>query len=177
MLGSRAEAELEDKFIRPVLSALGFTYHVQPVAERGFKEDQIMLSLKILNHIKKPASLKVSQRGFSPLLQRFLKQNIGAGDLMIQIEMTFLTAGSQLLRQSNILKMYITILTVRLNGLYSQMESIGDFFTSRQLHVQETFEVDLEEIIKTDKLESFLYFYLFFLEMHMLRILLQQSHG
>jgi len=37
-LGPGEEANLEDKFIRPVLKALGFEYDVQPVAQRGPKK-------------------------------------------------------------------------------------------------------------------------------------------
>jgi hypothetical protein len=36
--GPGQEAELEDKFIRPVLTAIGYEYSVQPVTKRGFKK-------------------------------------------------------------------------------------------------------------------------------------------
>lgn len=38
-LGPGEEAELEDKFIKPVLSALGYTYRVQVPAKRGAKKE------------------------------------------------------------------------------------------------------------------------------------------
>src|SRR4030042_2502814 len=37
-IGPGQEAELEDKFIRPVLTTLGYEYSVQPVTKRGFKK-------------------------------------------------------------------------------------------------------------------------------------------
>src|SRR4030042_4221072 len=37
-LGPGQEKELEDKFIRPVLNTLDFTYHVEPVTKRGYKK-------------------------------------------------------------------------------------------------------------------------------------------
>src|SRR3990172_11861134 len=37
-LGPGEEAELENKFIQPVLSALGYAYHVQPRPQRGMKK-------------------------------------------------------------------------------------------------------------------------------------------
>lgn len=37
-VGPGEEAELENKFIQPVLSALGYAYHVQPVTQRGTKK-------------------------------------------------------------------------------------------------------------------------------------------
>lgn len=37
-IGPGEEAELENKHIQPVLSALGYAYHVQPVAQRGLKK-------------------------------------------------------------------------------------------------------------------------------------------
>jgi len=37
-LGPGQEADLEDKFIRPVLTELGYAYNVQPLTRRGFKK-------------------------------------------------------------------------------------------------------------------------------------------
>ena len=163
-LGPGEEAELENKFIQPILSALGYAYHVQPVAQRGLKKKRPDYAL-----FKDPDSYKTSRklkenpdRFFSHCLTilevKYWGRRLNDTDKKDILDSRDPTA--QTVKYLDDVhfhtdgKINWAILT---NGkqwrlfYYRAASRSGNFF-----------EIDLEEIIKSEEVEKFLYFYLFF---------------
>ena len=60
-LGPGEEASLEDRFIRPIFKALGFTWHVQPVTRAGRrKSGPTMPFLPLRRTLKPPGRRKIT---------------------------------------------------------------------------------------------------------------------
>jgi len=163
-LGPGQEAELEDKFIRPVLGALGFVYNVQPVTMRGFKKrrpDYALFkdsaSYKEATQYKDDPS-KFFSHSLSILEAKYWGRRLNDTDKNDILDSRDPTA--QTIKYLDDVNYHTdgeinwAILT---NGkrwrlfYYRATSRSGNFF-----------EADLEEIIRRDRLDDFLYFYLFF---------------
>jgi len=163
-LGPGEEAGLEDKFIRPVLKALGYEWDVQPTTKRGLKKKRPDYAL-----FKDKASL-TDARKHKDNLVRFFKHPV-----------TILEAkywGRRLNDadpKDTLDKRDPTAQTVKyLDDVYHASESRIQwailtngkhwrlFYYKAASRSGNFFEIDLEEIITREDKEIFLYFYLFF---------------
>ena len=162
--GPGQEAELEDKFIRPVLTALGYEYSVQPVTKRGFKKKRPDYALfKDAKAIKAASVDKENlQKFFSQVLTILESKYWGRrlndtdkGDVLDSRDPT-----AQIVKYLDDVhfhtngKINWAILT---NGKHWRL-----FYYRAASRSGNFFEVDLEEIIANGNIEEFLYFYLFF---------------
>lgn len=163
-LGPGEEAGLEDKFIRPVLQALGYEWDVQPTTKRGLKKKRLDYAL-----FKDKASLTDARKEKDNLV-RFFKHPV-----------TILEAkywGRRLNDadpKDTLDKRDPTAQTVKyLDDVYHASESRIQwailtngkhwrlFYYKAASRSGNFFEIDLEEIISREDKEKFLYFYLFF---------------
>ena len=163
-LGPGEEAGLEDKFIRPVLKALGYEWDVQPTTKRGLKKKRPDYAL-----FKDKASLTDARKDKDNLV-RFFKHPV-----------TILEAkywGRRLNDadpKDTLDKRDPTAQTVKyLDDVYHASESRIQwailtngkhwrlFYYKAASRSGNFFEIDLEEIITREDKEIFLYFYLFF---------------
>lgn len=163
-LGPGEEAELENKFIQPILSALGYAYHVQPVAQRGLKKKRPDYALfKDPDSYKTARKLKESPDRFFSHCLTILEVKYWGRRLNDTDKKDILDSRDPTAQTVKYLddvhfhtdgKINWAILT---NGkqwrlfYYRAASRSGNFF-----------EIDLEEIIKSGEVEKFLYFYLFF---------------
>lgn len=163
-LGPGQEAELEDKFIRPVLGALGFAYNVQPVTKRGFKKRRPDYALfKDSDSYREANKYKDDPKKFfshslSILEAKYWGRRLNDTDKNDILDSRDPTAQTiKYLDDVNYHtggKINWAILT---NGKHWRL-----FYYRAASRSGNFFEVDLEEIIKRDRLDDFLYFYLFF---------------
>ena len=163
-LGPGEEAGLEDKFIRPVLKALGYEWDVQPTTKRGLKKKRPDYAL-----FKDKASLTDARKDKDNLV-RFFKHPV-----------TILEAkywGRRLNDadpKDTLDKRDPTAQTVKyLDDVYHASESRIQwailtngkhwrlFYYKAASRSGNFFEIDLEEIITREDKKIFLYFYLFF---------------
>jgi hypothetical protein len=163
-LGPGEEAELENKFIQPVLTALGYAYHVQPVAQRGIKKKRPDYALfKDTDSYQSARRMKEDHRQFFSQALTILEvkcwgrrlNDTDKNDLLDSRDPTAQTI--KYLDDVNFHtdgKINWAILT---NGklwrlfYYRAASRSGNFF-----------EADLEEIVRNGDRDRFLYFYLFF---------------
>jgi len=163
-LGPGQEAELEDKFIRPVLGALGFAYNVQPVTKRGFKKrrpdyalfrdsDSYREASRYKNDLKKFFSCSLSILEAKYWGRRL--NDTDKSDILDSRDPTAQTVKYlEDVHYHTDGKINWAILT---NGKQWRL-----FYYRASSRSGNFFEVDLEEIIKRDRVDDFLYFYLFF---------------
>lgn len=163
-LGPGEEAELENKFIQPVLSALGYTYHVQPRAHRGakkkipdyalFRDDE---AYKDARKFKESPDQFFSQ-SLTILEAKYWGRRLNDADKEDLLDSRDPTAQTvKYLDSVNYHtggKINWAILT---NGKLWRL-----FYFRASSRSGNYFEIDLEEIIKRRDSEAFLYFYLFF---------------
>ena len=163
-LGPGEEAGLEDKFIRPVLQALGFEWDVQPTTKRGLKKKRPDYAL-----FKDKASLTDARKEKDNLV-RFFKHPVTI------LEAKYWGRRLNDADPKDILdKRDPTAQTVKyLDDVYHASESRIQwailtngkhwrlFYYKAASRSGNFFEIDLEEIISREDKEKFLYFYLFF---------------
>lgn len=163
-LGPGEEAELEDKFIQPALSALGHVYHVQPVTKRGFKKKrpdyalfQDYNSYKLARKYKE-APKKFFSHALTIVEAKHWKRRLNDADKNDILDSRDPTAQTVKYLEDVHLHTNGTInWAILTNGklwrlfYYKAASRSGNFF-----------EVDIEEIINRDSIDDFLYFYLFF---------------
>jgi hypothetical protein len=162
--GSGEEASLEDKFIRPVLKILGYEWDVQPTTERGTKKKRPDYAL-----FKDKASFEKARKE-KDNLRRFFSQSLAIleakywgrrlndADPLDTLDRRDPTAQTVKylddVYHASDGRIQWAILT---NGkqwrlfYYRAASRSGNFY-----------EVDLEEIIGSNSLDNFKYFYLFF---------------
>ena len=163
-LGPGEEAELEDKFIKPVLSALGYTYHVQVPAKRGAKKEVPDYALFKDNESYK-AARKVKDnldqffsQSLTILEAKYWGRKLNDADKKDILDSRDPTAQTvKYLDSVNYHtggKINWAILT---NGKLWRL-----FYFRASSRSGNYFEIDPEEIIKRRDSEAFHYFYLFF---------------
>jgi fido (protein-threonine AMPylation protein) len=163
-LGTGEEAELENKFIQPVLSALGYVYHVQPVARRGLKKKRPDYALfKDGDSYKTARSQKDDHRWFFSQALTILEvkhwgrrlNDTDKNDLLDSRDPTAQTVK------------YLDDVNFHTNGkinwaILTNGKNWRIFYYRAASRSGNFYEVDLEEIIASGDVEKFLYFYLFF---------------
>ncbi len=163
-LGPGEEAGLEDKFIRPVLKALGFEWDVQPTTKRGIKKKRPDYALfKDKNSLSDARKEKDNLTRFfkypvTILEAKYWGRRLNDADPKDTLDMRDPTAQTVKylddVYHASDSRIQWAILT---NGkrwrlfYYKAASRSGNFF-----------EIDLEEIIAGDDRDKFLYFYLFF---------------
>src|SRR4030042_4436217 len=162
--GPGQEAELEDKFIRPVLTALGYEYSVQPVTKRGVKKKRPDYALfKDAKAIKAASVDKENlQKFFSQALtileSKYWNRRLNDSDKNDILDSRDPTAQTVKYLEDVHLhtdgKISWAILT---NGKHWRL-----FYYKASSRSGNFFEIDLEEILIRGDFEKFLYFYLFF---------------
>jgi len=162
--GQGQEAELEDKFIRPVLTALGYEYNVQPPTHRGFKKKRPDYALfKDTSALKTASKNKTEPRKFfsqalTILEAKYWDRRLNDSDKTDILDSRDPTAQTVKYLEDVHLhtdgKINWAILT---NGNHWRL-----FYHKAASRSGNFFEIDLEEIITSGDAERFLYFYLFF---------------
>ncbi len=161
-IGAGQEAELEDKFIRPVLKALGFAYNVQPPSRRGFKKKRPDYALFNDEHTLKEAK-KRSEKGFYTYASTILEAKYWGRRLNDSDKSDILDSRDPTAQTVKYLEDVHYNTDGKINWAVLTNGKIWRLFYYRATSRSGTFyEVDLEEIIKKDNPEDFLYFYLFF---------------
>src|SRR4030042_2086836 len=163
-IGPGQEAELEDKFIRPVLTALGYEYSVQPVTKRGFKKKRPDYALfKDAKAIKAASVDKENlQKFFSQVLtileSKYWGRRLNDTDKSDVVDSRDPTAQTV---------KYLDDVHFHTNGkinwaILTNGKLWRLFYYRAASRSGNFFEVDLEDIITNGNIEEFLYFYLFF---------------
>lgn len=163
-LGPGKEASLEDKFVRPVLKLLGFEYDVQPITLRGVKKKRPDYALFTdYTSLEEACKEKDNQQRFfsyplTILEAKYWGRRLNDADPHDTLDRRDPTA--QTVKYLDDVYhasdgcIHWAILT---NGkqwrlfYYRAASRSGNFY-----------EVDLEEIIRSNSLDNFKYFYLFF---------------
>jgi len=163
-LGPGQEKELEDKFIRPVLNALDFTYHVEPVTKRGYKKKRPDFALfEDMKSYRSASSVRDHPEKFFSQTLTILESKYWGRRLNDTDKSDVLDSRDPTAQTVKYLddvhfhtngKINWAILT---NGKHWRL-----FYYRAASRSGNFFEVDLEEIITNGNIEEFLYFYLFF---------------
>lgn len=163
-LGPGQEAELEDKFIRPVLLALGYEYNVQPVTSRGAKKKRPDYALfQGKDSYREAISFKGDPRNFFARALTILEVKYWGRRLNDADKQDILDSRDPTAQTVKYLedvhfhtnqKLDWAILT---NGKHWRL-----FYYRAASRSGNYYETDLEEIINRNDLDDFLYFYLFF---------------
>jgi len=163
-LGPGEEAGLEDKFIRPVLTALGYEYNVQPPMQRGFKKKRPDYALfKDASALKTASKNKTEPKKFfsqtlTILEAKYWGRRLNDSDKTDILDSRDPTAQTVKYLEDIHLhtdgKINWAILT---NGKHWRL-----FYYKAASRAGNYFEIDLEEILIKGDIEKFLYFYLFF---------------
>jgi Alw26I/Eco31I/Esp3I family type II restriction m6 adenine DNA methyltransferase len=163
-LGPGQEKELEDKFIRPVLNALDFTYHVEPVTKRGYKKKRPDFALfEDMKSYRSASSVRDHPEKFFSQALTILESKYWGRRLNDTDKSDVLDSRDPTAQTVKYLddvhfhtngKINWAILT---NGKHWRL-----FYYRAASRSGNFFEVDLEEIIINGNIEEFLYFYLFF---------------
>jgi hypothetical protein len=163
-LGPGEEANLEDKFIRPVLTSLGYEWDVQPTTRRGAKKKRPDYALfKDKDSYKEARKGKDNPRYFysyplTILEAKYWERSLNDTDPKDILDTRDPTA--QIVKylddvyyasQSRIQWSILTNGKVWRLFYYRAASRSGNYY-----------EVDLEEIINSDNPDTFKYFYLFF---------------
>ena len=161
---SGQEADLEDKFIRPVLKALGYDYSVQPVTQRGYKKKRPDYALfKDTNSLKAASSDKENLKKFfsqalTILESKYWGRRLNDADPKDTLDRRDPTAQTVKylddVYHASDGRIQWAILT---NGKAWRL-----FYYRAASRSGNYFEINLEEIINRNDAEAFLYFYLFF---------------
>jgi hypothetical protein len=163
-IGTNNEAQLEDKFIRPILTVLGFEYDVQPISQRGSKKKRPDYALFLSKSDYKnaisdkqygkkyysyPIAIAEVKYWNRPLNDTVDEDKINPGDATAQtiryLDDTFISSDGKILW---------AILT---NGAiwrlfyYRSVSRSGNYY-----------EINLASILDKNDFESFKYFYCFF---------------
>jgi hypothetical protein len=162
--GPGEEAGLEDKFIRPVLSALGYEWDVQPTTERGTKKKRPDYALfKDRDTLEAARKDKQNTRRFftqalTILEAKYWDRRLNDADPKDTIDRRDPTAQTVKylddVYHASESRIQWAILT---NGKVWRL-----FYYKASSRSGNYFEIDLEEIILRGDAEKFLYFYLFF---------------
>ncbi|KJR40258.1 type II DNA modification enzyme [Candidatus Magnetoovum chiemensis] len=164
-LGHGQEAELEDKLIRPVLSALGYSYSVQPVTQIKPKikkrpdyalfKDENSLNAAINNKddVKKFFSCALTITEVKYWGRRL--NDIDRKDTLDSIDPTAQTI--KYLEDAHYHSSGQINWAILTNGKIWRL-----FYYKASSRCSNFYEADLEEIIKSSDVENFMYFYLFF---------------
>ncbi|MBF0457469.1 MAG: Eco57I restriction-modification methylase domain-containing protein [Nitrospirae bacterium] len=164
-LGTGQEAELEDKFIRPVISALGYEYSVQPVTQRNsatkkrpdyalFKD----LEARTTAYAEKDNLKKFYSCAITIIEAKHWGRRLNDTDRGDTIDSRDPTAQTiKYLEDVHYHSGGLTNWAFLTNGKTWRL-----FYYRASSKVGNYYEVDLEEIILNGDAESFLYFYLFF---------------
>ncbi|HHT9105950.1 MAG TPA: Eco57I restriction-modification methylase domain-containing protein [Candidatus Wujingus californicus] len=163
-LGTGEEAGLEDKFIRPVLKILGYEWDVQPTTERGAKKKRPDYALfkdkpSLENARKEKDNLK---RFFSHPLTileaKYWGRRLNDADPKDTLDRRDPTAQTVKylddVYHASEGRIQWAILT---NGKQWRL-----FYNRASSRSGNFYEIDLEEIIQSNNLDTFKYFYLFF---------------
>ncbi len=163
-LGPGQEAELEDKFIRPVLKTLGYEFSVQPFTQRGYKKKRPDYALFKDSHSLKTASKdrdnpkNFFSQALTILESKYWNRRLNDSDKNDILDSRDPTAQTVKYLEDVHLhtdgKISWAILT---NGKHWRL-----FYYKAASRSGNFFEIDLEEIITRNDAEKFLYFYLFF---------------
>jgi len=158
------EAELEDKFLRPTLKALGYEYNVQPVSRRGLKKKRPDYALFKNEEDYKSARADIDDhRNFFSHALTILEAKYWGRRLNDTDKSDILDSRDPTAQTIKYLddvnyhtdgKISWAILT---NGKHWRI-----FYYKAASRSGNFYEIDLEEIITRDDAEKFLYFYLFF---------------
>ncbi len=163
-IGSGQEKELEDKFIRPVLNALGYVYHVEPVTKRGYKKKRPDFALfKDTQSHKSACSERDYPEKFFSLALTILESkywgrclnDTDKGDILDSRDPTAQTVK------------YLDDVHYHTDGrinwaILTNGKNWRLFYYRAASRAGNFFEADLEEIITNGDIDKFLYFYLFF---------------
>lgn len=163
-LGPGEEAGLEDKFIRPVLKALGFEWDVQPTTERGMRKKRPDYAL-FPDRAAYEAARKDkfdSSRFFSHaatiLEAKYWKRRLNDADPKDRLDRRDPTAQT--------VKYLDDVYHVTSGRIQWAILTNGKqwrlFYYRAASRSGNFFEIDLEEIILWNDADAFVYFYLFF---------------
>lgn len=163
-LGSGEEAGLEDKFIRPVLNALGFEWDVQPTTERGTRKkrpDYALFSDRAVHETARKDKFD-SSRFFSQALTileaKYWGRRLNDADPKDKLDRRDPTA-----QTVKYLDDVYHITSGRIQWAILTNGKLWRIFYYRAASRSGNFfEIDLEEIILRNDAEAFVYFYLFF---------------
>jgi Eco57I restriction-modification methylase len=163
-LGPGEEAELENKFIQPLLTALGYAYHVQPRAQRGmkkkvpdyalFKDDE---SYKTARKVKDNPD-QFFAHSLTILEAKYWGRRLNDTDKKDVLDSRDPTAQTV---------KYLDSVNYHTNGkinwaILTKGKLWRLFYFRASSRSGNYFEVDLEDIILREDIDAFLYFYLFF---------------
>jgi len=163
-LGPGQEADLEDKFIRPVLTELGYAYNVQPLTRRGFKKKRPDYALfKDSSALKTASKDKTEPKKFFSQALTILEAKYWGRRLNDSDKTDILDSRDPTAQTVKYLE------DVHLPSAYRRQDKLGTngkhwrlFYYKAASRSGNFFEIDLEEILIRGDFEKFLYFYLFF---------------
>src|SRR3990172_4369479 len=163
-LGPGEEANLEDKFIRPVLKALGFEYDVQPVAQRGPKKKRPDYALFASDKELKGARKEKGN------LKRFFSHALTIGEAKYWGRSLNDTDRKDTLDSRDPTAQLVKYLEdvhhhsegKILWGVLTNGEAWRLFYYRAASRSGNFYEIDLEEIVASADIEAFRYFYIFF---------------
>jgi hypothetical protein len=163
-LGPGEEASLEDRFIRPVLKALGFTYDVQPITQRGTKKKRPDYAL-----FASEAELKEARQGKTNL-KRFFSHALTVAeakywdrplnDTVKKDTLDSRDATAQLVKYLD--DVWVATDGKILWGILTNGKLWRLFYYRAASRSGNYYEVDLEKVIRLGDVHAFKYFYLFF---------------
>ncbi len=163
-LGPGEEAVLANKFIEPVLSALGYTYIPQPNAQRGIKKQRPDYAL-----FKDDVTCKAARK-FKDNLDQYFSQSLTLLEAKYWGRRLNDTDKKDVLDSRDPTAQtvkYLDSVNYHTNGKINwAILTNGKFWRLFYFRASSRsgnyFEIDLEEIITRNDKEKFLYFYLFF---------------
>src|SRR4030042_2968920 len=163
-IGPGEEAELENKLIQPVLSALGYAYHVQPVAQRGLKKKRPDYALfKDTGSYRSARNLREDHKQFFSQALTILEVKYWGRRLNDTDKNDILDSRDPTAQTVKYLDDVYFHSEGKINWAILTNGKVWRLFyyraTSRSGHF---YEIDLAKIIATGDIEEFLYFYLFF---------------
>lgn len=163
-LGPGEEASLEDRFIRPIFKALGFTWHPQPVTPRGSKKKRPDYAL-----FASEAEFREA-RNDKTNLKRFFSHaltiaeakywNRPLNDTVKDDILDSRDATAQLVKYLD--DVWVATDGKILWGILTNGKLWRLFYYRAASRSGNYYEVDLEEIIRSGDIHAFKYFYLFF---------------
>ncbi|MBF0521386.1 MAG: hypothetical protein HQK92_16870, partial [Nitrospirae bacterium] len=163
--GPGRESELEDKFIRPVLSALGFKYSVEPVTERGYKAKKRpdYALFKDSESLESASADKNNPRKFFSNALTIVEAKYWGRRLNDMDKTDSLDSRDPTAQAVKYLEDVHYHSEGRINWAILTNGKLWRLFYYRASSKSGNFyEVDLEKIITNNDISSFLYFYLFF---------------
>src|SRR5262245_54898348 len=163
-LGPGEEASLEDRFIRPIFKALGFTWHVQPATQRGSKKKRPDYAL-----FASEADFKAA-REEKENLQRFFSQALTIAeakywdrplnDTVSADKLDSRDATAQLIKSFDDIHYHSNGNSRR--GILTNGRLWRLFYYRAASRSGNFYQVDLQEIIRSGNVDACKYFSLFF---------------